>query len=140
MAAITGPDFTGALKVTSLQNVINVNTNSGSAAFDVSGYTGTLRVIMSVGNGVSGTVLVPSIKAGADTNVSNATNWVVNGTNFTTVADIQTLNVDLRTSTWASSSSATPNKYMFLTWLITGSATANSAFSAIVEGQQKVSG
>ncbi len=143
MAAITGEDFVGALTVTSLQNIINTNTNTGSAGFDVSGYTGKLSVIMYAGNGASGTVIVPSIKAGQDTNITNATNWVVNGTNFGAPADIQVLNVDLRSSTWGATSNAAgsvfTNKYMYLTWLITGSAVANSAFGAIVVGQKKIS-
>lgn len=139
MAAITGEDFAGALKATWLMNgPININTNTGSAAFDVSGYTGKLMVLVSCGVGVSGTVIVPSIKAGADTNVLNANNWVANGTNFATTAANQVINVDLRSSAFGSTTSVI-NKYMYLTWLITGSATANSALDAVVLGQQKYS-
>ncbi len=139
MAAVTGEDFAGALKVTSLTNgCININTNSGTQAFDVSGYTGKLMVLLSCGAGVSGTVIVPSIKAGADLNISNANNWVVNGTNFSTTVSNAVINVDLRSSGWGSTTTVI-NKYMYLTWLITGSATANSALDAVVIGQQKYS-
>src|SRR5215475_12447602 len=101
MAAITGEDFIGALVATNLTNgPININTNTGTAALDISSYTGKLMVFLSCGAGVSGTVIVPSIKAGADTNVLNANNWVLNGTNFSTSAANQTLNVDLRSSNW----------------------------------------
>ena len=55
MAAITGTDFLGALKATNLLNgATNINTNSGSAGFDVSNYTGTLAILLSCGPGVSG--------------------------------------------------------------------------------------
>jgi hypothetical protein len=136
MAASAGVDYAGTLKVTSLLNgVTNINTNTGSTAFDVSPYVGTLMVVASAGNGVSGTVIVPSIKAGADTNISNATNFVVNATNFSNVGSTQVINVDLRSTAFG----AGVNKYMYLTWLITGSATANSALAAEVIGQQKYS-
>lgn len=139
MAAISGEDFVGALTATWLSNgPININTNTGTAAFDVSGYTGKLAVYLSCGAGVSGTVIVPSIKAGADTNISNANNWVVNGTNFSTTATNQVINVDLRSSAWGSTTTVI-NKYMYLSWLITGSATANSAIDAVVIGQKKIS-
>lgn len=139
MAASATVDIAGAFKFTSLTGgAININTNTGTAAFDVSGYTGTLAVALSCGAGVSGTVIVPSIKAGADTNVLNANNWVVNGTNFSTTASNQVINVDLRSSSWGSTTTVN-NKYMYLTWLITGSATANSALDAWVVGQQKAS-
>ncbi len=145
MAATTGPDFAGALKISSLTGgVININSNTGTAGFDVSGYTGTLAVCVSIGNGASGTVIVPSIKAGADTNVLNATNWVLNITNGSNVNSFLVANVDLRSNTWGATTNATGvsviNKYMYLTWLITGSATANSGLEATVIGQQKVSG
>src|SRR5215475_7153706 len=139
MAAISGEDFVGALTATNLTNgPININTNTGTAGFDVSNYTGKLAVYLACGAGVSGTVIVPSIKAGADTNVLNANNWVVNGTNFATTAANQVINVDLRSSNWGTTST-TINKYMYLTWLITGSATANSAIDAVVIGQKKIS-
>lgn len=135
MAAIAGIDYTGALTVTSMMNVININTNTGSAALDVSPYIGNLMVVTTCGNGVSGTVIVPSLKAGADTNVLNATNWVLNLPNFSTVGASNVANVDLRSSAFG----GTTNKYLYLTWLITGSATANSAMSCTVIGQQKIS-
>ena len=139
MAALSGEDFIGALKATNLTNgPININTNTGTAAFDVSSYTGKLAVLLSCGVGVSGTVIVPSIKAGADTNISNANNWVLNGVNFSTTAANQLLNVDLRSNTWGSTTTVN-NKQMYVTWLITGSATANSALDVWVIGQQKVS-
>ena len=139
MAAIASEDYIGALKATWLMNgPININSNTGTAGFDVSGYTGKLTVLLSCGVGVSGTVIVPSIKAGADTNVLNANNWVVNGTNFSTTAANQVINVDLRSSAWGSTASSI-NKYMYLTWIITGSATANSALDAVVLGQLKTS-
>lgn len=138
MSAISGEDFLGGLTVTSLLNVTNINTNTGSAGLDISGYTGKLIVRVKCGGGVSGTVIVPSIKAGADTNVLNANNWVLNATNFSTTADQQTLNVDLRSSAFGSTTSVI-NKYLYLTWLITGSATANSCLSADVIGQLKYS-
>lgn len=139
MAAVAGVDYVGALKVTSLTNgAININTNTGTQAFDVSNYTGTLAVLISCGAGVGGTVIVPSIKAGADLNVLNANNWVVNITNFSTTVSNQVVNVDLRSSNWGSTTTVN-NKYMYLTWLITGSATANSALDAWVIGQQKYS-
>src|SRR6267142_5910508 len=101
MAATAAVDYAGTLKATNLVNgPININTNSGTAAFDTSSYTGTLLVAISCGAGVSGTVIVPSIKAGADTNVSNANNWVLNATNFATTATNQVINVDLRSSAW----------------------------------------
>jgi len=93
-------------------------------------------VFLSCGAGVSGTVIVPSIKAGADLNVLNANNWVVNATNFSTTVSNQVINVDMRSSAWGSTTSVN-NKYMYLTWLITGSATANSAIDAFVVGTQK---
>jgi len=46
------------------------------------------------------------------------------------------INVDMRSSAWGSTTSVN-NKYMYLTWLITGSATANSAIDAFVVGTQK---
>jgi hypothetical protein len=145
MAASATIDIAGAFKMVNLTNgPININTNTGTAGLDISGFTGTLSVLVSVGAGVSGTVIVPSIKAGADTNVSNATNFVLNGTNFANVATNAVLNVDLRASGFGSPApNATGvqvvNKFMYLTWLITGSATANSALDAWVIGQQKVS-
>lgn len=138
MAATAAIDYTGALTVTSMMNVININTNTGSAGLDVSPYIGNLMVITTVGNGVSGTVIVPSLKAGADTNVLNATNWVLNLPNFTTVGASNVANVDLRSSAFGSTSSVN-NKYLYLTWLITGSATANSAMDCVVIGQKKYS-
>lgn len=139
MAAITGEDFLGALTVTNLTNgPININTNTGTAGIDISGYTGKLMVLVSVGAGVSGTVIVPSIKAGADTNISNANNWVVNATNFANVATNAVINVDLRSSAFGTTSTVI-NKFMYLSWLITGSATANSAIDATVIGQKKYS-
>lgn len=146
MAATATVDVTGAYKFVNLTNgPININTNTGTAGLDVSGYVGTLTVAVSCGAGVSGTVIVPSIKAGADTNVLNATNYVINGTNFATTAANQIINVDLRNSTFGTPApNATGvqviNKYIYLTWLITGSATANSAIDAWVIGQQKYSG
>src|SRR6266699_3734831 len=121
MAAAAPVDVAGALKVTSLTGgVININSNTGTAAFDVSGYVGTLAVCLSIGNGVSGTVVVPSIKAGADTNISNATNFVLNATNGSNVNSFSVLNVDLRASAFGGSgATGVINKYMYLTWLIT---------------------
>src|SRR5215468_4990145 len=119
MAAVSGEDFAGALKATWLTNgPININTNTGTAGMDISSYTGKLLVYLSCGAGVSGTVIVPSIKAGADTNISNANNWVVNATNFANVAANQVINVDLRSSAWGTTSTVI-NKYMYLSWLIT---------------------
>ncbi len=144
MAAITGEDFAGALTVTSLLNTTNINTNSGGPGVDISGYTGKLMIIASAGTGVTGTVIVPQIKAGQDTNVSNATNYVLNATNFSNVALTQVINVDLRSSAFGATSNAAgsvfTNKYLYMTYLITGSATANSAFSATLIGQTKYSG
>jgi len=135
--AFAQEDWIGSLKVTSLTNgCININTNTGTQAFDTTGYTGKLAVFLSCGAGVSGTVIVPSIKAGADLNVLNANNWVVNATNFSTTVSNQVINVDMRSSAWGSTTSVN-NKYMYLTWLITGSATANSAIDAFVVGTQK---
>jgi hypothetical protein len=143
MAATAAIDYAGALTVTSLQNVININSNTGSPGLDISGYIGNLMVVTTCGNGVSGTVIVPSLKAGADTNVLNATNWVLNLTNFSTVGAVNVANVDLRSSAFGSPApNATGvqvvNKYLYLTWLITGSATANSAIDCTVIGQKKV--
>ncbi len=140
MAAITGEDFAGALTVSSLLNVTNINTNTGTAGFDVSGYTGKLMVVVKCGVGVSGSVIVPSIKSGkAPIVAGNAGNWVVNGTNFADVAADQIINVDLRSSSWGSTASSI-NNLMFLTWLITGgSGVANSALEATVIGQKKSS-
>lgn len=135
MAASASVDLAGVVKVTSLLNCVNVNTNTGTAAFDISPYIGTLMVIVNAGNDVSGAVLVPQIKAGADTNLSNATNFVVNATNFSNVADQRIINVDLRASGFGGST----NKFMYLNWLTTGSATANRALDATVIGQQKYS-
>lgn len=138
MAAQATVDIAGALKVTSLLNTTNINTNSASAAFDTTPYMGTLMVIMNAGNGVTGTVIVPQFKAGADTNVSNATNFVLNATNFSNIAQVQVANIDLRSSGFGSTTTVN-NKYLFLNYLITGSATANSAFDATVVGQPKYS-
>jgi len=139
MAAVTGEDFAGALTVTSLTNgCININTNTGTSGFDISGYTGKLMVLISCGAGVSGTVIVPSLKAGADTNISNANNWVSNITNFSTTVSNAVVNVDLRSSAFGSTTTV-QNKYLYLSWLITGSATANSAIDAVMIGQKKYS-
>ena len=90
--AFAQEDWIGSLKVTSLTNgCININTNTGTQAFDTTGYTGKLAVFLSCGAGVSGTVIVPSIKAGADLNVLNANNWVVNATNFSTTVSNQVI-------------------------------------------------
>ncbi len=145
MAASAPIDISGAYKMVNLTNgPININTNSGTAGLDVSSFIGTLSVLVSVGAGVSGTVIVPSIKAGADTNISNATNFVLNATNFANIATNAVINVDLRASGFGTPApNATGvqvvNKFMYLTWLITGSATANSALDAWVIGQQKIS-
>ena len=145
MAASAPIDISGAFKMVNLTNgPININTNSGTAGLDVSSFVGTLSVLVSCGAGVSGTVIVPSIKAGADTNITNATNFVLNATNFANVATNAVINVDLRSSAFGTPApNATGvqvvNKFMYLTWLITGSATANSAIDAWVIGQQKVS-
>lgn len=136
MAAVAGIDYVGALTVTSLTNgCININTNTGTASLNVADYIGNLMVVTSCGAGVSGTVIVPSIKAGADTNVLNATNWVLNLPNFSTTVGTNVCNVDLRSSAFGGST----NKFMYLTWLITGSATANSALDCTVIGQKKIS-
>ena len=137
MAAIAGVDYTGALTITQLENITNINTNAGSTGINVADYVGNLTVITACGGGVSGTVIVPSLKAGADTNYLNATNWVLNIPNFSTVAANNVANVDLRSSAFGSTS--TQNKYLFLTWLITGSATANSCIDCWVIGQKKYS-
>lgn len=145
MAASAPIDISGAFRMVNLTNgPININTNTGTAGLDVSGFIGTLSVLVSCGAGVSGTVIVPSIKAGADTNVSNANNFVLNMTNLANVATNAVANIDMRSSAFGS---PTPNatgvqvvnKFLYLTWLITGSATANSAIDAWVIGQQKVS-
>ena len=139
MAAGALVDYLGALKFTSLTNgVININTNTGTQGLDISGYAGTLMVGVSCGAGVSGTVIVPSLKAGADTNISNANNWVLNLTNFSTTTSNAVVNVDLRSSNFGSTTTVS-NKYLYLSWLITGSATANSGLDAWVLGQQKYS-
>ena len=138
MASVAGVDYLGALTVTQLVNVTNINTNSGSAGLNVADYVGNLMVITSCGAGVSGTVIVPSLKAGADTNVSNANNWVLNLANFSTTAASNVCNVDLRSNAFGSTATVT-NKYLYLSWLITGSATANSAIDCWVIGQKKYS-
>lgn len=142
MGAAVPIDISGALKISSLTNgVININTNSGTQGFDVSGYTGTLSVLLTCGPGVSGTVIVPSLKAGADTNVSNANNWVANIANFSTTTANSVTNVDLRSSAFGGAgATGVINKYLYLTWLITGNAAANSGLDAWIIGQQKVSG
>ncbi len=140
MAAIAGVDYTGALTITQLLNVTNINTNTGSAGMNVADYEGNLTVITSCGVGVSGTVIVPSIKAGADTNITNATNWVLNLPNFAATAGNNVCNIDLRSSNFgATGAAAGPNKYIYMTWLITGSATANSCLDCWVIGQKKYS-
>jgi hypothetical protein len=140
MAAIAGVDYTGALTISQLQNVTNINTNTGSAGLNVADYEGNLTIITSCGGGVSGTVIVPSLKAGPDTSVSNATNWVLNLPNFAETAGRNVANVDLRSSAFGATGAAVgPNKFLYLTWLITGSATANSAIDCWVIGQKKYS-
>ena len=135
--AFSQEDWIGQLTVTSLTNgCININTNTGTSGFDISGYEGKLAVLISCGAGVSGTVIVPSLKAGADTNISNANNWVVNITNFSTTVSNAVVNVDLRSSAFGSTTTV-QNKYLYLSWLITGSATANSAIDAVMIGQKK---
>lgn len=135
MAASAPVDLSGAFKITSLTGgVVNVNTNSGAGPFDMSPYQGTLAVVVSCGNGVSGTALQPILKTGADTNISNANVTFATGTNFTNVNSSQTINVDLRATATSGA-----NKYLYLTWLISGSATANSGIDAFVIGQQKYS-
>ena len=138
MAAVAGVDYLGALTVTQLVNVTNINTNSGSAGLNVADYVGNLMVITSVGAGVSGTVIVPSLKAGADTNISNANNWVLNLANFSTVAASNVANVDLRSNVFGSTTTVA-NKFLYLSWLITGSATANSCIDCWVIGQKRYS-
>lgn len=135
MAASAPVDIAGAFTISPLLNVTNVNVNAASPAFDVSPYIGTLAIVMNAGNGVSGTVIVPQFKASADNNSSNATNFVLNATNFTNVASQQVVNIDLRSSGFGGGS----NKFLFLNYLITGSATANSALDATVIGQKKYS-
>ncbi len=140
MAAIAGVDYTGALTISQLQNVTNINTNTGSAGLNVADYEGNLTVLTTCGAGVSGTVIVPSLKAGPDTNVSNANNWVLNLPNFSTTAANNIANIDLRSSAFGTTgATAGPNKFLYLTWLITGSATANSAIDCWVIGQKKYS-
>ena len=140
MAATAAVDYTGALTISQLANVTNINTNSGSAGINVADYEGNLTVLTSCGIGVSGTVIVPSIKAGPDTNVSNANNWVLNLPNFSVTQANNVANIDLRSSAFgATGATAGPNKFMFMTWLITGSATANSALDCWVIGQKKYS-
>jgi len=137
--AFAQEDWVGSLKVTSMTNgCININTNTGTSGFDISGYEGKLAVMISCGAGVSGTVIVPSLKAGADTNISNANNWVLNITNFTNTVSNAVVNVDLRSSAFGTTTTVI-NKYLYLSWLITGSATANSAIDAFLVGQQKYS-
>ena len=139
MAAIASEDYIGALSVTSFTNgVININTNAATQGIDVSGYTGKLAVFISCGAGVSGTVIVPSLKAGPSADSAQALNWVQNITNFSTTASNAVVNVDLRGSNFGSLA-ASQNKYLFLTYLITGSATANSAIDAVLIGQKKYS-
>ena len=139
MAAIASEDYIGALTVTSFTNgCININTNAATQGIDVSGYTGKLAVFISCGAGVGGTVIVPSLKAGPDADSTHAANWVLNITNFSTTVSNAVVNVDLRNSNFGSLPTS-QNKYLFLTYLITGSATANSALDAFVIGQKKAS-
>src|SRR6266403_1510821 len=118
MAATATVDITGAYTINAaFLPVTNINTNTGSAGFDISGFVGNLTVITKCGAGASGTVIVPSLKAGADTNISNANNWVLNLPNFSNVAGFNVSNVDMRSSAFGSTSTVN-NKYLYLTWLI----------------------
>ena len=103
MAAIASEDYIGALTVTSLTNgCVNINTNVTTQGIDVSGYTGHITVFLSCGAGVSGTVIVPSLKAGPDADSTHANNWVQNITNFSTTVSNAVVNVDLRSADFGS--------------------------------------
>lgn len=118
------------LNIATLQIPANLNTNTGSAALDVSNYLGVIAVTLAAGNGATNTAFQANLTTGNDTNISNSVS--VSGTTFTNVttsASVQTLGVDTRQL----------RKYLYLNWLISGTG-ANVTAGAIVVGQAKYKG
>lgn len=109
----------------------NINSNSQSAGLNVQNYLGILGVIINAGNGASGTALQFNFATSNDTNYSNsvAVNSSTGTTvpNFTNVAAQTVVGIDTRLL----------RQNLFINWLISGSASANTFADATVVAQAK---
>lgn len=105
----------------------NVNSNSQSAPLDVSNYLGIIGVVLNAGNGASGTQLKVNFATGNDTNYSNSVDLAISPANITNVASQSKVGIDTRNC----------RKYLYMNYLISGSATANTFLDATVVAQAK---
>lgn len=119
------------LNVASLAIGTNVNTNSGSVAFDLQNYIGIIGVVLNAVNGAGGTSTQVYLTTGNDTNRSNSIN--LTGFNFVNISNamnaatnFQVMGVDTRLT----------RRYLYANWLATAVG-SNSCFDLTVVGQAK---
>ncbi len=123
---ILAGNIAGDLNVKSIFQT-NISANSQAAGVDVSNYIGILGVIFNWGNGASGTALQFNFATSNDTNYSNSIAVTGTVTNATNVAGQTVVGVDTRVL----------RKYLFVNYLISGSATANTFADGTIVAQAK---
>lgn len=109
----------------------NINSNSQSAAINVQNYLGILGVIINAGNGASGTALQFNFATSNDTNYSNSV--AVNSSTGTTVPNI----TNVASQTVVGVDTRLLRQNLFINWLISGSASANTFADATIVAQAK---
>lgn len=138
MAAAATIDLSGALVVTALQNVANINASGGATGIvDLQPYVGTPMVILNNGVGATNTAIQVKLITTSDSNASNYNNYTTSAnfltaTNIGTAAGVQVLNVDLRNIANAS------NRYLTVGYVVSGTG-ANAALDIMLVGQKKYS-
>jgi hypothetical protein len=123
---VLGGNIAGDLNIKSIFQT-NISSNSQSAGVDVSNYLGIIGVILNCGNGASGTAVVVNFATSNDTNYSNSIAVTATVPNFTNVASQTVVGLDTRVL----------RKYLFVNYLITGSATANTFVDGTIVAQAK---
>ena len=127
---VLGGNIAADLNVTQLF-AANINSNSQSVGVSCQNFLGILGVIINAGNGASGTALQFNFATSNDTNYSNsvAVNSSTGTTvpNFTNVGSQQVVGIDTRLL----------RKNLFINWLVSGSATANTFADATIVAQAK---
>lgn len=109
----------------------NINSNSQSAAINVQNFIGVMGVIINYGNGASGTALQLNFATGNDTNYSNSV--AVNSSQGTTVANI----TNVAGQTVVGIDTRLLRQNLYVNWLISGSATANTFTDVTLVAQAK---
>lgn len=138
MAAAATIDLSGALVVSSLQNVANINASgSAGALIDLKPYVGTPMVILNNSTGATNTALTVSMFTTSDSNASNYNNYTTTKnfasfTNIGTAAGQQIMNIDLRNIPNST------NRYLGAQYVISGTG-ANASLDLTFIGQQKYS-